>query len=256
MAIYRRKKEKNFTIVDISLLSNKELSWKAKGLLIFMLSRPDDWEFTVRGLSYFGMDGIESVSSGIEELETKGYLVRKRIREKGRYGKMVYDIYEVPCQKKPIQDFPAQEKTEKNDPDLDMTELPSIDLDNIDVLNMDITSNPSIYPRQTIEVQIRKNIDYEITCERYSKRIIDDMVSVMVSAMMYRGEMMEIGKGKQYPAEYIRSALAKIGPMHIEQIMDSLERVKPNVTNIRAYLLATLVNAAETIDIGYEIGDY
>ena len=109
-------------------LRNKTLSLKAKGLLSLMLSLPEDWDYTTRGLSCICKDGVDSIRVGIQELEANGYLVRERRRnENGQYGAIEYTILEKPrqvaipppVQEKPIlenptqaipmQDFPTQE---------------------------------------------------------------------------------------------------------------------------------------------------
>lgn len=268
MAIHKLNTKKNYVNLDVNLVRSKELTATEKTVLAIALSMSEIWKFNVRGITRYTREGPDSVKKALNGLEEKGYLHRERTRIKGKYCGIVYDFYEHPslnphygkteCPKRdmPKEAEPVQDESQEEKPPVEKQQIRTNKRGIINSENINCKNYQSINQVLPITEKIRKQIDYEITCERYSKRIIDDMVSVMVSAMMYRGEMMEIGKGKQYPAEYIRSALAKIGPMHIEQIMDSLERVKPNVTNIRAYLLATLVNAAETMDIGYEIGDY
>ena len=78
-------------------LRNKALSLKAKGLLSLMLSLPEDWDYTTRGLSCICKDGVDSIRVGIQELEANGYLVRERRRnENGQYGAIEYTILEKP----------------------------------------------------------------------------------------------------------------------------------------------------------------
>ena len=80
-------------------LRNKTLSLKAKGLLSLMLSLPEDWDYTTRGLSCICKDGVDSIRVGIQELEANGYLVRERHRnENGQYGAIEYTILEKPRQ--------------------------------------------------------------------------------------------------------------------------------------------------------------
>ena len=114
MAIYRKEK-KQYCIMDMDILTSKELSWRAKSILQFCLSRPDNWVFSVRGIKYYGKDGMDSVRSGVHELEEKGYLVRRRVRNNGAYGDMIYDVYEDPSLRKsdaevPPSASPAEDK--------------------------------------------------------------------------------------------------------------------------------------------------
>lgn len=80
MAILRKKKQGNFTTISNTALKDAELSFKAKGLLVYMWSLPDDWEFYETELAKRATDGVASVRSGLKELEDKGYLVKQRAR--------------------------------------------------------------------------------------------------------------------------------------------------------------------------------
>ena len=96
-------------------LRNKALSLKAKGLLSLMLSLPEDWDYTVKGLAYICKDGIDSINGAIKELETTGYMSRQRVRnEKGQLANTEYTIREYPkamdSDTPPAEGKPAQEK--------------------------------------------------------------------------------------------------------------------------------------------------
>lgn len=97
MAVFRVNKTKNYTVMSNYHLKDARLSFKAKGLLSFMLSVPETWKFSVEGLAACSGDGIDSVASGLKELEACGYLKRSRVRDaSGKLGAAVYDFYEVP----------------------------------------------------------------------------------------------------------------------------------------------------------------
>ena len=75
----------------------RSLSAKAKGILVEMLSLPESWDYTLKGLTTLFSDGIDSIRQGINELEKHGYIVRERKRDvRGRLGGMEYVIYETP----------------------------------------------------------------------------------------------------------------------------------------------------------------
>ena len=83
-------------------LSNTELSLKAKGLLSLMLSLPENWDYTTKGLAAICKDGIDSISSCIRELEKHGYIIRERMRnEKGQLTMIEYTILEQPKSAQP-----------------------------------------------------------------------------------------------------------------------------------------------------------
>lgn len=102
MAVFRVEKTKDFTIMCNYHLRNRKLSLKAKGLLSLMLSLPEDWDYTTKGLAHICKDGIDAISTALKELEQQGYLTRERVRlPNGRLGDIEYTIHEQPvsCQR-------------------------------------------------------------------------------------------------------------------------------------------------------------
>lgn len=105
--IIRNKKQKNYTIVFNDVLNNSKMSLKAKGLLVFMLSKPDVWDFSINGLKSQLKEGRDSLSNGLKELEDNKYLKRVKIRnEKGRFLTYEYELYEKPFSEEPNTDIP------------------------------------------------------------------------------------------------------------------------------------------------------
>ena len=97
MSVFRVEKSREFTVIANSVFKDRTLSAKAKGLLVEMLSLPENWDYTLKGLTYLFTDGLDSIRQGIRELEEHGYIVRERKRDtKGRLGGMEYVIYETP----------------------------------------------------------------------------------------------------------------------------------------------------------------
>lgn len=98
MATYRVKKESgNFVTIHKGFIQDSNLSWKAKGLLLYLLSRPDDWKIYETELVKHTSDKLSSLKSGIKELEKAGYIERKRKRDdKGRLQGYDYEVYEQP----------------------------------------------------------------------------------------------------------------------------------------------------------------
>ena len=83
MAVFRIEKTRDYTVMSNYHLRDRSLSLKAKGLLSLMLSLPEDWDYTMKGLARICKDGIDSISGGIRELEAHGYLVRARVHHFG-----------------------------------------------------------------------------------------------------------------------------------------------------------------------------
>lgn len=84
MAVFRVQKTQNYTIMSNHHLRNKALSLKSKGLLSLMLSLPEDWDYTTRGLASICKEGVDSVCATVRELEAAGYIIRRRVRDKNR----------------------------------------------------------------------------------------------------------------------------------------------------------------------------
>ena len=117
MAVFRVEKTKDFTVMSNHHLRNGKLSLKAKGLLSLMLSLPEDWDYTTKGLACICKDGVDSIGSALKELEQHGYLTRRRIRfENGRLGDIEYMIHEKPVSGETEGDSPERENPEQVKP--------------------------------------------------------------------------------------------------------------------------------------------
>ncbi len=90
------KKTGNFTILDNTCLKDENLSWKGRGLLVYLLHLPNDWQIYLEDLKNRGIDGRDSTISGIKELMKKGYIKRTRKRDKGKFVGYDSEVYEIP----------------------------------------------------------------------------------------------------------------------------------------------------------------
>ncbi len=100
MPVFRVEKNSNYTTMCNYHLRDQGLSLKGKGLLSMLLSLPDTWNYSVRGLSSITPDGVDGVLTALKELERLGYLERNQQRESnGRMGRAEYVIYEMPRKK-------------------------------------------------------------------------------------------------------------------------------------------------------------
>ena len=110
MAVFRMEKTRNYTVMSNHHLRDKSLSLKAKGLLSLMLSLPEDWDYTTRGLAYICKDGVDSICATVRELEGAGYIVRERERHAdGTLGGIEYTILEQPREPEaPKRENPVQ----------------------------------------------------------------------------------------------------------------------------------------------------
>ena len=283
MAVFRIEKTRDYTVMSNYHLRDRSLSLKAKGLLSLMLSLPEDWDYTMKGLARICKDGIDSISGGIRELETHGYLVRARVRnENGQLGSIEYTILErpkepaqtpAPIREKPIrenpiqakpmldapiQENPAQSNTKEQNKELSITQGSS------PIPSSPIPSSPPtprekgrigqdrMRERESYREIILENIDYDILIqdEKLDRDRLDELVELMVDTVCSNREMIRIA-GDDYPAEVVKSRFLKIGSPHIEYVLDRMRENTTYVRNIKKYLLAALYNAPVTMDSYY-----
>lgn len=122
MAILRKIKKADYTIIDNNIFKNKNLTLKAKGMICTMLSLPDGWTFSEEGLTQLSNDSRTGIRSTLKELQEYGYLKRERARnEKGILGEAIYTIYEEPMYQKPTLEKPMLVK--KHNKELNNKEL-------------------------------------------------------------------------------------------------------------------------------------
>jgi len=269
MAVFRVEKTRDYTVMANHHLRNTALSLKAKGLLSLMLSLPDDWGYTLKGLAKICRDGVDSIAAAVKELEDAGYVIRERVRDQnGRVGEMEYTIMEqpspkrdFPVQENPVQGNPVQEKPEQeNHPQLNTKEsntkisniqesnpIPSNHTQTDDRVGMD-----EMMKRAQYRELLKENIEYDILAEnhRLDRDRIDELLELMTDTVCTRRKTLRIA-GDDYPAEVVKSRLLKLNSMHIEYVLDCMKKNTTDIRNIRKYLLAALYNAPATIDSYY-----
>ena len=279
MAVFRIEKTRDYTVMSNYHLRDMSLSLKAKGLLSLMLSLPENWDYTMKGLARICKDGIDSISGGIRELEAHGYLIRARVRgANGQLGSIEYTILEQPkapspTQEKPIrenpvqanpmldapiQENPAQLNTKESSKDKSKKDLSSTEGSN-PVLSIPQTPRGSdrkgrdrMRERESYRELILENIEYDILAqnERLDRDRLDELVELMVDTVCSNREMIRVA-GDDYPAEVVRSRFLKLNASHIEYVLDRMRENTTYVRNIKKYLLAALYNAPVTMDSYY-----
>ena len=128
MAVFRIERTRDYTVMSNHHLRNANLSLKAKGLLSMMLSLPEDWNYTTRGLAKICKEGVDAIGAALRELEAAGYIVRHKLRDRqGRISDTEYVIYEQPQPKNPDTPGPETASPDTENPYLDKpdTEKPA-----------------------------------------------------------------------------------------------------------------------------------
>lgn len=102
MAVFRVERTRDNTVMCNHHLKDSNLSLKAKGLLSMMLSLPDEWNYTTRGLATICKEGVDAIGKTLKELELAGYIIRRQLRGKdGRISDTEYTIFEKPRKPSP-----------------------------------------------------------------------------------------------------------------------------------------------------------
>lgn len=122
MAIFKIEKNKNFTVMSNHHLRNKELSLKAKGLLSYMLSLPEDWDYSLAGLCAICKENKTAIRSTLKELQLNKYLIIEKVRGKKGYFEYEYLIYEEP-------------QTKEKEPDIENPYVDKPNTENITQIN-------------------------------------------------------------------------------------------------------------------------
>lgn len=138
MAVFRVERNKGYTVMSNHHLRNKELSLKAKGLLSQMLSLPEDWDYTLAGLSHINRESIDAIRTAVWELEKAGYITRRQGRDaKGKMAAIEYTIYEQP--QPPLLENPMLENPTTDSPILENPTTDNPTTENPMQLNKDIS---------------------------------------------------------------------------------------------------------------------
>ena len=278
MAVFRVERTQNYTVMSNYHLRDKTISFKAKGLLSLMLSLPEDWDYTLAGLTRISLEGKDAIRAAVVELEKAGYVTRSRVRnEKGHLQGTEYVIRERPV----FSAQPALEEPASENPTLEDTT--QLNKDKNKITDSQITESfpfpsslPTAFasvPAQPSEAKgrkgrrssgvsqgemnayrglIRENICYnDFVRERpYDAAQLDEMVELMVEAVCSKKKNIRVA-GNDFPQAVVKSRLLKLDGEHIRFVFDCLRENTTQVRNMKQYLLTVLYNAPATIENHY-----
>ena len=276
MAVFRIERTRDYTVMSNHHLRNGKLSLKAKGLLSMMLSLPEDWNYTTRGLAAICKEGVDAIGGALRELETAGYIVRHQLRDRqGRISDTEYVIYEQPQPKNPDTPQPDTASPDTENPDMVKPDTEKPTELNIEKSNTEKTitygsSTDSIPFREPAAAQlperkgrdamsvteienyrelILENIEYDCLKQRYPLYLDDlnEIVELLVETVCAKRKTTRIS-GADFPHEIVRSRFLKLDSSHIEFVMDCLQKNTTQVRNMKQYLLAVLFNAPTTMN--------
>lgn len=273
MAVFRIERTRDYTVMSNHHLRNANLSLKAKGLLSMILSLPEEWNYTTRGLASICKEGVDAIGSALKELETAGYIVRRQLRgTNGRITDTEYVIYEQPQpdMSQPDTASPDTENPDMVKPDTEKPAELNIEKSNTEKTITYGSSTDSIPFRETAAARpperkgrdamsvteienyrelILENIEYDCLKQRYPLYLDDlnEIVELLVETVCAKRKTTRIS-GADFPHEIVRSRFLKLDSSHIEFVMDCLQKNTTQVRNMKQYLLAVLFNAPITMN--------
>lgn len=286
MAVFRIEKTCDYTVMANHHLRNTKLSLKAKGLLSLMLSLPEDWDYTTKGLAKICKDDVDSICSTVNELEEHGYVIRERIQNaKGQLTDIQYTILEQPKPPQSGQEKPKQENPVLGNPVLGSPEQEEPEQGNTTQLNTKKSSNQGINTdlsntevsnpirsnpyedktqaadgmgtdmrsaREIYQEIILENIEYRhlVQNNQIDRERLDELVELIVDTVCSARKTIRIARD-DYPAEVVKARFMKLDSSHIEYVLSSMQENTTYVRNIKKYLLAALYNAPSTISSYY-----
>ncbi len=288
MSVFRVERTKGFTVMSNYHLNDKRISLKAKGLLSQMLSLPDNWDFTLRGLAYINKESLDAIRTAVLELEEHGYITRRQLRsEGGKLAKIEYTIFErpqetappspclenpntaapprldKPCLENPNTDNPYTEEPYAENPTQINTKVT-----NTQKINTNISkTHLSIYPpsgraqagmdridgmdsAEEYREIIMDNLEYDCLVAQYGHERMDEAVELILETVLSKRPYIRIA-GDEYPREVVKSRLLKVNSSHLQYVFDCIDSNTTKVYNIKAYLLTALYNAPATMDSYY-----
>ena len=286
MSVFRVDKRRDFTVIANHVFKDHTLSAKAKGILVEMLSLPENWDYTLKGLATLFSDGIDSIRQGIRELEEHGYVVRERKRDaRGRLGGMEYVIYETPHTAVENASEGAAHTSAYPEKEIPAAEIPTEDFSaeefatqyNTNILRTNISStyesNPNQSSRAAVQSDcvsmdvmgydeatecIRENIDYDIIVEQYPQERVDEIVDLAAEMLCSCRAVYKLG-GDTYPHKLVQERLLRLDSEHVGYIIGCIDKHTGDVRNIKQYLMKTLINAPATMGsyvaakVGYHV---
>ena len=256
MPVLKSKTQGNYVNVYKGIVMDRSLSLKERGMLVTLLSLPDNWDFTVTGLKKILPDGKSAISKSLATLQAFGYLTRVQSRgEGGMYGENIIEVYETPCSPylenqvadNQMPDFRvADYQTELNNKKINNQKL-----DNQRLTNQSINQKNEMDGRDMMEAYsdiVKKNIEYEYLLREnpYKKDVIDEILNLIVETVSIQRKNIRIA-GTNYPYELVKGKFLKLNSSHIQYVLSCMDKNTTKVRNIKNYLLTSLYNAPNTI---------
>ena len=236
MAIFRVEKSRDFTVMSNFHLKDKSLTLKAKGLLSMILSLPEEWNYTTRGLATICKEGVDSISATLRELESAGYILRRRMRDaKGKITDTEYTIYERPHVPEvdaqpasPDTDHPYTENPYMDNPDTDSPETGAPCTDMSAQLNTNRINTHGSNPKKsnTHKINIHQSIGYAGAASHSRQNSRPDWMDRIDVIESYREQIMANIDYACLSGQYGAERLDEVVELMLETILSKRDNIR------------------------------
>jgi len=271
----------NFVTMNKGFLENNSLSWKAKGILAYLLSKPDNWKVIANDLINRATDGKAAVYNGLNELKEHGHYQKRPVRDET--GKRI-SYWEGTVSEVPM-DFPENtlssllpDYQDIDNQDIDNQDIGYQDIENREhsnndfnkkeVINTECTNNHvsqvlSATPNgqdktdrasahallndeqklEALKSLIKDNIYYAdfANHKKADLRLVDEFISVIIDCLMSEGKYVRIG-GEDKPRVLVNHNLMRLRYDDIEHAIERFQSVTERITKKKQYILTLLYN--------------
>lgn len=285
MAVLKNKTQGNYVNVSKDILKDKSLSLRDRGMLVTILSLPDNWNFTIAGLAKIIPDGKSCIRSSLECLKKAGYLTKVQDRSaRGKFGENVIEVHEKPIE--PMSDFRITEKPTTDNP---ITGNPLTE-NRTQYINKELNTNqgninqsiphscndeqiegkkgystiremPNHNPdvpasacdadevseyRALIAENIRLNDLYRAAGGmECEEEMVREIYDTICDVVCFPKEYYMI-KGQAYPGKIVKSQFLKLKGVHIANLLGRLVNSSREIRNMESYLISTLYEESKS----------
>ena len=252
-----RKRPHNFVMMDKTFLEDDRLSYKAKGILAYLLSKPDNWKVIVGNLVNHSTDGKSSVYAGLKELKECGYYEKKPIRngEGTRITRWESTVYEIP------------NSLLTNYQDIDNIDIENQLLENHECNNNNATKKLIVSNNQVKSCQqradepllesylslLKENICYHDLQAAYSTddmTLIDEFITIALDAILSDSDNIRIN-GQNKPRDLVRSNLLKLRYNNIVHVLEQFKKQRQQIQKKPQYILSMLYHSPMEFNAHY-----
>lgn len=244
-----QKRASNFVMMDKSFLEDTRLSYKAKGILAYLLSKPDNWKVIVGNLVNYSTDGKASVYAGLKELKECGYYEKTPIRntQGTRITRWESTVYEVPLSL--LTDFQEVENLDIENQFIENRERNNNYITkDLKVNNNHVQSCQEKADRQP-ELQttlslIHANIGYEELklAHALDMELVDEFVNIILDALLSQSQSVRIN-GENKPRELVKANLMKLTYEDIEHVLTQFKEHGERIKKKTQYILSMLYHS-------------